>query len=811
MFSDHLRYALRTLRHSPAFAAIAICTLAIGIGANTAMFTVIDGVLLKPLRYRDADRIVHVNTFWTNTSKMTPRLTGGDLLDLRSDKTTFQALSPYFGGEMGVQLGDHAEFVPTYFTFPEFFRVFELTPLAGRTFLDGDGNHAAVVSQGFAQRNFGSAQSAVGRTIRFEAHSYPIVGVVPGSFNFPERTEVWIALPGDDSELTTARSAFNYRTVAKLQPGISVENADARLSAIAARLQSQYPDTNKDKSFRAVQLRDQMVGRVRSMLIFLMGAVGLVLLIACANVANLMLARNTGRARDFAVRAALGAGRPQLIGQLLAEALVVGLTAALLGLGIAKWGTQALLRASSNYVPLPRLSDIQLDWRVLGFAFAAALATTILFGLAPAWQASRANPHDALKQGGTRGTLGGGSSRLRSGLVVAQIALSFVLAIGAGLLFRSFLSLTETDLGVRTDGILVVYAHDPGQQRDLATFKSSDPHPMLFFNTLYQQIRQLPGVISVAGAMGLPTGQYGSNGGYAIEGQTTMDQHFGLPWSNFSVASPGYFSTVGISLLQGRDFNDGDRAGAEPVAIVSESVVRQSFSTVNPIGQRIQFGLDNESLKSWMTIVGVVADVRQDSPADKPGPAIYVPFEQHPFRANEQTVVVRTSLDPNSLIAPVQSLMRSLNPNVATKFTTMRAMVSESVAEPRFRSLLASLFAGLALLLAMSGMYAVMSYVTAQRTSEFGLRMALGAQSRDVVRLVLMRALKLVMIGVTAGLLLALAASRVISAMLFGLKSTDAATYALVLVILLPLITLMASLPALRASRVDPMVSLRDE
>src|SRR5215471_1892893 len=282
---NHLRYAWRALRHSPGFTIVALCTLAIGIGANTAMFSVVDGVLLKPLRYRDAGRIVQVSTLWTNTGKVTPRLTGGDLLDLRGDTATFQALSPYFGGEMGVQLGDHAEFVRTYFTFPEFFRVFELKPLAGRTFLDGDGNHAAVVSQGFAQRNFGSAQNAVSKTIRFESRSYPIVGVVPGTFNFPERTEVWIALPGDDSELTTSRSAFNYRSVAKLQPGISVENANARLAAIAARLQNQYPDTNRDKSFQAVQLRDQMVAQVRSMLFFLLGAVGLVLLIACANVA----------------------------------------------------------------------------------------------------------------------------------------------------------------------------------------------------------------------------------------------------------------------------------------------------------------------------------------------------------------------------------------------------------------------------------------------------------------------------------------------------------------------------------------------
>ena len=807
MILENLRYAMRTLRHAPGFAAVAVGTLAIGIGANTAMFSVIDGVLLKPLRYRDAERIVWVNTVWTNSSKVTPRLTGGDLLDLRADKETFEAFSGSQGGEMGVQLGDHAEFVSTWSAFPEFFKVLAITPVAGRTFIPDDAERAAVVGLAFAQRNYGSAQAAVGKTLRMETAAYQIVGVAPAAFRFPYKCEVWLASSPAPEKLIMSRTAYNYRSVAKLRPGVSVEAANARLAAIAKRLQEAYPDSNRNKSFAVNPLREQLVAPVRSTLYFLMGAVGLVLLIACANVANLMLARNTGRARDLAVRAALGAGRRQLVGQLLTESLVVGLAAVLLGLALAEWGTQALLHASANFVSLPRLNDVQLDWRVLGFAFAASLITSVLFGLMPAWQASRVHPHDALKQGGTRGgvgTSGVGSARLRNGLVVAQIAISFTLAIGAGLLFRSFLTLTETDLGVHTDGVLVMYAHVPahGLQQNLQAAR--------FFDQLYARLRQLPGVVSVAGAMGLPTGQYGSNGSYAVEGKSTMAQIRDLPWANFSLSSPGYFSAMGIPLLHGRDFNERDQYDGLPTVIISQSVAKQSFANENPIGRRIQCGLDSACAK-WMTIVGVVGDVRQDSPADPLGPALYMPLEQHPFRANEQQVVVRTSVDPATLVAPMQSLLRSLNPEVAAKFTTMQDLVSESVAAPRFRTLLAVLFASLALLLAMSGMYAVMSYVTAQRTSEFGLRMALGAQPGDVMRLVLGRALKLVIWGVAAGLLLALVGNRVVSAMLFGLKSTDALTYTAVLVLLLPVVSLTAAMPALRASRVDPMVALRDE
>jgi predicted permease len=391
---------------------------------------------------------------------------------------------------------------------------------------------------------------------------------------------------------------------------------------------------------------------------------------------------------------------------------------------------------------------------------------------------------------------------LRNALVVVQVALSFALAIGAGLLFRSFLALNSVDLGYRTQGMLVMYAHDPAHTLDdyLRAWR--------FLENAVEQIKQIPGVSSAATAMGVPTGQYGSNGGYVVDGQEFSQDINRLAQANFTLSGPGYFSTMGIPLRRGRDFNSGDTYDRAHVAIISESLARQSFAGQDPIGHTIQCGFDSNA---WMTVVGVVAEVRQDSPADLPRPTLYMPVMQHPFYANELQVAMRTAVSPASLIDPVRSKMRSLNPQVATKFTTMEAMVSDSIATPRLRTMLAGLFAGLAILLAMAGMYGVMSYLTTQRIPEFGVRMALGASPRNVLALVLGRAAQMTALGVAAGLALAFSATRVMNTMLFGLKGTDAITYAGVLLAVTPIVVLAAAVPAWRASRVDPVVALRNE
>ena len=799
-FAKDFVHAGRTLVKNPAFTLIAVLTLALGIGANTAIFSIINGVLLSPLSYPNPERIVALATLAKQTGRTTPRLTGGDLVDIRAGGQIFEAISYYQGGEMGVQLPGRAEFTGAYLVNPDFFRVFGVRPLYGRVFDENDQGRAAVVNLPFAERNFGSGAAALGRTVRIESKSYAIAGVLPAGFQFPDKTEVWAPAPFTPTNLN--RTAYNYRTVAKLKPGVTLDAAKANLDTIAARLEAAYPDSNRDKAFLAIPLRDQLVGPVRTTLYLLMGAVALVLLIACTNVADLMLARATARSREIAVRAALGAGRWQIIRPLLVESALVAILGGAAGVLMAAFGTDLLLRVSSAGVPLPRTNEIHIDRLVLIFATATSLLTSIIFGLVPAWRASCVELQDALKQGGTRGVLGGASPHLRNALVVVQIALSFTLAVGAGLLLSSFIALTNVQLGYRTEGILVMYAHAPAG--------SLEEHlgAARLFENLFARLSELPGTTGVAGAMGLPSGQYGSNGAYAVEGKHVFAPGQRLPQAIFGLASPGYFATMGIPLLRGREFSPRDEYSAPFVAIISEALARQTFPNEDPIGKRIQCGLDS---LNWMTIVGIVGDVRQDSPASAPGPELYMPLKQHPFYANELQVVMRTGVTPTALIGAVREKVRALNPEIATKFTSMDAMVANSVARPRFRMLLIGSFAGLAVLLAMTGVYGVMSYLITQRTSEFGLRVAMGATSGDLIGLVLGRAMRLAGIGFAIGILISLATGRVMVSMLFGLEPADPVTFLAVLLAVAPIVVLAAALPAWRATRIDPLAALREE
>jgi putative ABC transport system permease protein len=804
-----LRHTLRSLKNSPSFTAIALLTLALGIGANTTMFSVLNGVLLRPLDYPNASRIVQIKTAFLQEGRSIPRLTGPDYVDVRSGASTLEEMSFYWGGEMGVQLADHAEFVGTFFVTPNFFATFGVVPEFGRGFEaqgpQGQSNaqRGAVVGLSFAQRNFGSGAAALGQTLRMEGIAYPIVGVVPATFRFPREAEVWLeasALP--EKPWGVSRSSYNYWAVALLRPGTSLDAANTQLATIGTRLEGAYPDTNKSKSFLALSLQEQLVGPVRTTLYFLMGAVSLVLLIACANVANLMLARATARQREMAVRSALGATRAAIARQLLLESSVIAFFGGMLGLLVAIAGTRILTHATAKQVGLPRLADIQVNWNVFLFAMGISLLSSFVLGMSPAWQAAKVNLSDALKQAG-RG-LAGTSNRLRNSLVVVQVALSFALAIGAGLLLRSFLMLSNVELGYRTQGMLVMSVHDPA--RTLDDYLRAGR----LMETAVEQIKRIPGVVSASAVMGVPTGDYGSNGGYTVDGEVFNPSLYpNTAQANFTVSGPGYFSTMGIPMLRGRDFTSSDGYDRPFVAIISESLARRSFPGKDPIGHTIMFGLDVPA--KWMTVVGVVADVRQDSPASSPGPTLYTPLLQHPYYGNEVAVVMGSSISPHSLIEPARSTMRSLNPEVATKFSTMEAMVSNSIATPRLRMMLAGLFAGMALLLAMAGMYGVMSYVAAQRIPEFGVRMALGSTPSKVLALVLGRAAQMTLLGAAAGLALAFSTARVIDTMLFGLKASDAITYAVVLLAITPIVVLAAAIPAWRAARVDPVVALRHD
>ena len=798
--TQDLRYTVRQLRRNPGFALTAILTLALGIGATTAVFSVVEQMLLTQLPYRDADRIVALETLFKDRQHQIPRVPGGDYQDL-SASSAFVTTAYYEAYEQGVQLPDHATFTHIAVVSPKFFDVFGVHPEHGALFRKNDASHQGLVSEAFADAELGGVSAAVGKIVSVESESFEVIGVMPRGFDYPQKTSLWVGRPATPSD-AASRDSYNYHAVGLLRNGLTVEQAQLQTDTLSARLAKQFSISHSHVNLRVVPLRDELTGDVRTSLWLWLAAVGVLLLIACVNVAHLQLVRISTQGHALAVRCALGATRARIVGSVILEAGLVSLLGSVAGLLLSIPGTKLLMHVLASQ--LPRSMTATPDPRLLAFCLLLAIVVMVISATLPSWWAARRDPAAALSRGTRSGSTDRSTAMWRRGLLAIEIALSFLLVTTSGLLLRTLQHIREAPLGFASENRLVVYAHAPA--RGLEPMQKR----VVELAQLTDQLRSLPGVLAAAQTMGLPAGQYGSNGSYAVSSKGQTMGQSGLPWAIFSLAGPGYFGTMHIPLLQGRDVTAADTYRSQPVAIISASLARQSFGNSNPLGQQIVCGMDEDSLRG-ATIVGVVGDVRQDSPADDPTPALYMPLAQHPYLANEVQIVLRTATAPATLIPAVRQRVLATDATIATKFTTMDDALAVATEPQQLRGELLTAFAALALLLAAVGMYSVTSYTVAQQVREIGIRMALGADRAAVAREVMRSAAKSGLLGIALGVLLSLEASRVLGSFLVGVAPLDPVSYGVAACVLVAAAALAASIPARRAASTDPMVALRTE
>ncbi len=804
-----LRYAARRLLRSPGFTAVAVLTLALGIGANSAIFSVVNGVLLRSLPFAEPERLVQLGTIKPGEEPQAGTVSPPDFVSLREENRVFTEVVAFtYGGATLTGTGE-PERIEAAWVSAGFFELLGAAPVLGRTIGPEEnqpGNsEVAVLGYGLWQQTFGGDPGIVGRTITLNGITRTVVGVAPPGFGFPEQRAVWAPLPYNESfsaETDVNRRAQYLGVLARLRPGTTLEQARAEVSTISARLEQEFPQTNTNVALALVPLREVMVGEVRTPLLILLGAVGLVLLIACANVANLLLARAAARESEMAVRTALGAGRGRIVRQLLTESVLLGLVGGVLGLLLAYWGTALLTTLQPEGIP--RLEEIGVDRTVVTFTLGVSLLTGVVFGLIPALQVTRANLMGALKEGGRGALSGRQGQRARSLLVVAEMALAVMLLVGAGLLLRSFLQLQQVDPGFRPEQTLAV---------DLSLPDHSYPEPAQrheFYRTLLERVEALPGVRGVGAVNMLPMGEDHLVINYHVRGREPAPPGEGGVLE-VRVATPEYFRAMEIPLLRGRAFTEADHADAPQVALINETTARHVFPGEDPIGQFIRLGWGiGEGRFAGGEVVGIVGDVRQFGPGADFAQEIYLPFAQVPQHG--MTVVARTASDPLALAGAIRSEVRTLDPNLPVMgLRTLEQVVSQAVAQPRFYMLLLSIFAAAALLLAAIGIFGVMAYMVAQRTREIGIRIALGAEPARVQQLVVGRALRLAIGGVVIGGVGALALTRVLESLLFGVSATDPVTFAAVALLLTAVALLASYLPARRATRVDPMIALRAE
>ena len=814
-----LRYAIRMLLKKPGFTIIAILALALGIGANTAIFSVVDAVLLRPLPYRQPDRLVMV---WQRLAGATayPQLpcSAPDYIDYRDQTRTLENVAAFDNTSFTLFTSTGSERVPATRVSASLFPLLGISPVRGRVFNTAEDqfghDNVIVLSYGAWERRFGSDPDVLGKTLMLDQKPRQVIGVMPKQFDFPAQgildgaaPEFWVPMAFSPDQIGPDGRGDNYniRTVGRRKPGVTIQQASADIDRISQRIYARYPpDIRKMFSLDGfvTDLQQHAVGNVRTLLLVLLGAVGFVLLIGCANVANLLLAKAAGRRREVAIRTALGAGRLRLVRQLLTESVLLGLAGGAAGLLIAVWLTQLLIHFSPGNVP--RLAESQLSLGVLAFALAISVLTGVLFGLAPALQVSKANLNIDLKEG-SRSAAAFRRSRIRSVLVVAEVALSLVLLAGAGLLLRSFVKLRNVPLGFNPDHLLTMPIALPEAKYQNKVQVQS------FYNALLDRTQTLADVKSASVATGLPLmGQWDivvTPENRADTGQKSLTTAY------FAGVTPGFHRTLGISLLKGRLFTDADNERNASVAIVNESMARRYWPNQEVLGERFKWGPAN-SKRSWITVVGVVADLKENSLAAGIAPGGYLPISQIPGDSPRLGfyLAVRTSSQPAAIVSNLRQIVRSLDPEVPLfRVRTMQDVLSESVAPRRFNMLLLAAFAGLALLLASIGIYGVMSYSVSQYTHEIGIRMALGASAANVLRLIVREGMTLVLIGLAVGASGALALTRVLSSLLFDVKPWDPLTLTSVSLLLAAVAFAASYIPARRATRVDPMIALRYE
>ena len=797
LFQD-LRYAVRTMFKNPGFTSVAILALALGIGANTAIFSVVNAVLLRPLPFEQSDKLVMVWEKRLQLGRIRNPVSPPDFSDWRAQNQVFEDMAAFVGQGFNLGSGTEPERIQGASVSPSIFSILRARTRLGRTFEPEEdkpgSNSVAVISSGLWQRSFGSDPDITSKTVTLNDKPYTVVGVMPGDFVFPNRrSEIWVPLTLSPDDAAN-RGGHSLTVVARLKDGVTLQQAQNDMNAIAAQLEQQY-QVNTGHGINVFSLYEEVVAGARPALLILLGAVAFVLLIACANVANLLFARSAVRQKEIAIRTALGANRGRLVRQLLTESVVLSITAGIVGVFLGVWGLSALLAIGENSIP--RVKEIKLDVWVLCFSLVVSVVTGLLFGLLPALQASKPNLNDTLKEGSRSSSGGIRSNRTRSLFVIGEVAVCLVLLMGAGLMIKSFAKLLSVSPGFNPENVLTMnIALSGSRYRDAAGVNS-------FYQQSLERLSSLPAVKSAAVVTALPmAGSFGSRY-FGIEGRPPQPPGQGFN-VNTNVATADYFATMNIPLLDGRDFDARDVKGAPDVVILNKEAVRRYWPDENPIGQRVTVE------QRTRTIVGVVGDVKQSGLDIETRPEMFFPYYQLPVPFG--TFVVRTAGDPLGMIASLRGAMHEIDRDLPLYgIKTVEDVISDSVAPNRLNMMLLGIFAGLALVLAAVGLYGVVSYSVSQRTREIGIRVALGASHKSVLRLVVGQGVSLSLIGVAIGVIASLFLTKLMATLLFGVSVTDPITFVAISLLLVGVTTLASVVPARRAMKVDPMVALRYE